>query len=209
MFAYITNITYITNYVTNTINTYEGAGHLWHVSIAEQPSVTPTTAYDQPMVASFAVLPTTLGLGSNDTMQLTSDGGQEITIKGTKFGPMLPSGQVPYLNPNTGVTYGPTGVEYVRLRGCWNCWKCWNDVFLIRVFSLCSYSYTCLFLCCCCSHVSTFHSGGLELPCHHKFDRNQMHHSCRNGWATSMVGDHHGTNFCSLGTHHFLRSTDH
>jgi hypothetical protein len=113
MFAYITNITYITNYVTNTINTYEGAGHLWHVSIAEQPSVTPTTAYDRPMVASFAVLPTTLGLGSNDTMQLTSDGGQEITIKGTKFGPMLPSGQVPYLNPNTGVTYGPTGVEYL------------------------------------------------------------------------------------------------
>ena len=79
-----------------------GAGHSWQVTVGEQTSVVDaavrTTSYRRPTISFVG------GQGAKDA---TTEGGQDITIRGVMFGPrVLAAGSVPLK-----VTYGATGTE--------------------------------------------------------------------------------------------------
>ena len=95
-------------------NSVIGAGkeHNWVVTIADQESKAPTTAYHKPAISSVCIWDESALACKDPSTELNTQGRDIVRITGTNFGPTKTSSIGQYLER---VTYGYSGSEYTCL----------------------------------------------------------------------------------------------
>ena len=92
-------------FITCTLREGAGAGLTWDVTIDGQASGQPTTNYDAPIIVAID------GAGAEP---IRTDGGQQLTVLGSNFGPATATSDA-FLQA---LSYGPTGTEYSIVTSC-------------------------------------------------------------------------------------------